>query len=72
MNVDLDKEDLRRLVKGIVPHYSAMNDPRIKVLGTYTGGFVDKWFWNDDVLKKLTEKGLWKLYNLCKNSWKDE
>jgi hypothetical protein len=39
-------------------------------LGSYCGGFVDKWNWNEFEVKKLSEEDLIQLYRICKQSWK--
>ncbi len=70
MKVDLDKKDLIAMVKGISPYYSLFNDTFVRQCGTYTGGLIDKWDWNIYKLETLTEKDLFGLYTLCKNSWR--
>lgn len=68
MTVDLDKEDLISLVKGITPPYSLFEHPLVKECGSYTGGFVDRWTWHHYKLKELNEQTLYNLYQLLKNN----
>lgn len=70
MNIDLNRKDLISLVKGAVPNYSAFNDPLVKMCGNYIGGFLDRWDWDYTKLEELSDQDLFKLYNICKNSWK--
>ena len=70
MKLDLSKEGLTHLVKGVYPDYSVMDDPLIKKSGIYIGGFHDKWEWNSGFENHLTEEELWKMYNKCRDSWK--
>lgn len=46
MTAGLDKKDLISLIRGICPSYEQMSDFEKLGLGTYTGGFADKWDWN--------------------------
>lgn len=69
MVVDLDRKDIVSLLKGVEPSYEIMeNIP--KDLGSYTGGFVDRWNWSfwDDV--DYTDEELYAIYKMCKDSWK--
>lgn len=70
MKVNLNKEDLISLVKGEVPYYDIFDNELVDKSGKYIGGFHDKWEWDDYALKKLSEEELYKLYLICKNSWK--
>ena len=69
MNIDLTKEDLAALVKGIVPYYSLFEDPLVKKSGHFNGGFSSEWSWNYGFEKNLTEQELWDLYIMCRDSW---
>lgn len=69
MKVELDGYDLVNLVKGIEPNYNVMNNELVQGNGHFVGGFVDRWDWDYSCLKKLSEKDLWELYNICKYSW---
>lgn len=70
MKVELDKKDIIALLIGSTPNYYVM-DKIPKDLGSYVGGFVDDWKWNN--IREDTpysEKYLLELYLMCKNSWK--
>lgn len=69
MKVELNKEDLRYLVKGITPDYSVFDNALVKRCGNFTGGFVDKWDWDHHELSRLSEQELMYLYTTCKDSW---
>lgn len=58
MIVDLSKKDLIHMVSGCSPSYENMDDR----YGQYWGGFCDKWEWDSNKLNKLSEEGLWELY----------
>ncbi|MNR05496.1 hypothetical protein D3C85_1215300 [compost metagenome] len=58
MIIDLTKKDLIRMVCGCSPSYENMDDR----YGQYWGGFCDKWEWDSHKLNKLSEEGLWQLY----------
>lgn len=69
MKAELDKKDIIALLIGSTPNYSVM-DKIPKDLGSYVGGFVDDFKWNN--IREDTpysEKYLWELYLMCKNSW---
>ncbi len=70
MKVDLDKDDLFRLVKGVVPYYDVFSNPTVKRCGHYVGGMDDHWEWNYGFEEDMVEEQLWALYVLCKESWK--
>ena len=69
MKLELDKEDLMALVKGTSPYYNVFENPLVKKCGSWTGGHVDKWSWGSG-LDSLSDEDLYKLYNICKDSWK--
>ncbi len=71
MKVELDKSDLKALVLGISPYYSAFDIPLVKQNGSWCGGHVDKWSWNSN-LDSLPEEKLFELYNICKKSWNNK
>lgn len=66
MQVELNKEDIIYLLKGIGPRtYDAMDLITNMGLGDYTGGFANKFYWNsatNDCWKKYSENELFKLY----------
>jgi len=69
MTIEVDKQDLVNLVKGVVPNYELMRHFLIKPNGDYVGGFVDKWQWNVSNLKDQSEEVLYDIYKRCKESW---
>jgi hypothetical protein len=66
ITLELDKKDLISLVKGKDPGYDLLNHPLVKSGGYFTGGFVDKWTWETDKLKQMSEKDLTTLYFMLK------
>ena len=71
MQINLEKKDLINLVKGITPYYNVFNEPLVKQCGSYYGGHDISWEWDYFKLKNLSEKALYDLYKICKNSWND-
>jgi len=73
MKVDLDQEDLIRLVMGITPKCKAMENPTILKVGnlSFESGFLEKWEWDKYELQKLDEEFLIYIYLTCKHSWKE-
>ena len=69
MKVDLSKQDLIYLVKGVSPFYSMFDNPLIARTGSFNGS-LGKWNWNYSELNLLSEEELYNLYLTCKNSWK--
>jgi hypothetical protein len=67
MTIELNKNDLISLVKGVSPSYAAMQHHTISPLGSYTGGFHDKWYWHTYKLEELTEEQLYNLYKFLKS-----
>lgn len=72
MKIDLDSKDLLNLVHGITPSYNVFENSLVRKCGYYIGGFVDKWEWSDIALSDLSESELYKLYKVCKESWKSK
>nr|DAQ97733.1 MAG TPA: hypothetical protein [Caudoviricetes sp.] len=68
MLIDLEKQDLINLVKGIAPSFTAMNEPYIKGMGYYDD-YRGSWKWYNTSLEQLDENDLLLIYYLCKNSW---
>lgn len=68
--VEMRKEDLLYLVKGVTPNFSVFDDPRVKGNGNWVGEHVDRWDWDVSRLEKLDEPALYKLYVICRNSWR--
>ena len=50
MRVELKKEDILNLLKGTTPSYELMENEIIKKCGNFTGGFDNKWYWNNKSL----------------------
>jgi len=70
MLVDLDRESLIHLAKGVEPYYSVMDHPLVKANGSYTGGHLDRWDWSWRAFENLSDEEILEVYNLCRNSWK--
>lgn len=68
--IELTEEDLKSMVLSTQPYYNLFDNDLIKSLGSYTGGFVDKWQWDRSALDKLSAESLYTVYIMCKNSWK--
>lgn len=67
MKVELDKSDLISLLTGISPSYEMMNNPIVKLGGSYTGGFVDAWRWDSKYkLENVRDEDLWATYLVMK------
>ena len=68
MTVELDKADLVALVEGSSCPWDQQWHDRLTHMGvgSYTGGFVDKWSWSTSGLERLTEDQLWQLYTMIK------
>lgn len=65
----LDKEDLIRLICGCCPpSYEVMEVFEKQGIGSYTGGFADRWDWNRRALEKKSKEQLWDYYQQIKNS----
>ena len=61
----LDKYDIVSMLRGITPEYDQISELLKMGLGTYTGGFADRWDWADlrsKVWDRFTEKALLDLY----------
>lgn len=68
VNKELTRNDLISLIKGTSPPYSVFEHPIVKKNGSYVGGHVDKWTWNNQLGDNLTEGELWDLYKICRDS----
>lgn len=66
MKIEVDKIDLISMVMGMEPGYDLFEVPNIKKCGSYCGGFVEKWSWDRDELRDLTEKELYEMYLILK------
>jgi len=70
MKVDLDKKALISLVCGQQPNYSMLENPIVKLCGSYNGS-TDIWCWSEHNLEKFSDDELYKLYCECRKSWED-
>ena len=58
------------LLTGCKPNYNVI-DKIPKEFGSYVGGFVNDWEWNNiNENVSYTDEQLYDLYLTCKNSWK--
>lgn len=64
----LDKADVINMIRGTSPSYESMNALEHLQLGSYTGGFNDKWDWNSKFPESLTIEELYFLYTKLKDS----
>lgn len=69
MKVELDRKDIINLLKGAVPPYEMMNRLIELKLGSYTGGFSDKWDWDIDIKSELSDNALFNIYKSIKSYW---
>lgn len=67
MEVNLDKYDLICLIKGSTPNYNVMD--KLSKYGYFNNSYGE-WKWHIFNLDNLTKQELYKIYNLCKESWK--
>ena len=65
MKIDLDKNDLIRLIKGVDPTYDQMELKVCKYHGTYEGSY-GRWSWNYMAFDKYTEEELLEFYKQLK------
>lgn len=63
MLVELDHNGLVTLVRGCIPSYDQMEHWSVKGRGHFTDN--NGWFWNTEILSKLSDNELYDLYNLC-------
>lgn len=65
MKVELDKKDIISLIRGEYPSYEQIDMLVNRRLGTYTGGFADRWDWNskhDPCWNAFSEEELYDMY----------
>ncbi len=67
MNIELDKEGLKILVRGCNPNYSAMDHPLVKKAGHFYSDQYGQTNWYK--LEDLTENELHEVYLICRKSW---
>ena len=69
MIVELNKRDIISLLRGTTPSYNAIGLVEKMELGSYTGGFADRFDWNYQSSKcwdKYSEEDLFNLYKELK------
>lgn len=62
MKVELDHNGLVTLVRGCIPSYDQMEHWSVKGRGHFTDN--NGWFWNTEILSKLSDNELYDLYVL--------
>lgn len=62
IQVTLDRKDIINLIKCTEPSYNLMKDPIIEQMGTFIGGFSDRWDWNNSKFQNFTITQLWSTY----------
>ena len=65
MKVELDKRDIIHLLRGVEPSYDTMGLIEDMELGSYNGGFEDRFEWNHVMSvcwDKYSEEELYELY----------
>ena len=70
MTVDLEKIDIINLVRSTTPYYNEMSEIEEMELGSYFGGFSDRWDWEheeSEVWDNFTEQELFDLYKKLKH-----
>lgn len=68
MTLELDREDLKSLVKGTPPSYDAFEHPLVQKAGYRYFHNLGTSDWSN--LKALTDDELYQLFLICKHSWK--
>lgn len=63
MNVELDKIDLIRLIKGTQPDYAQMDD--LRLYGQWWEGSTQAWVWSEHALSTLPEEAMWEVYKIA-------
>jgi len=67
MKVELKRTELEALVKGKPPYYNEFDNPLVKKAGHRYSDQYGRTDWSS--LDDLTDKELYELYIICKNSW---
>lgn len=67
MKLELDKEDLIRLVKGTSSEIGYDLMDTLKNIGELTGFPNERWYWKEHVLKNMTEEQLYNTYKIIIN-----
>lgn len=67
MKIELERTELESLVIGKPPHYNVFDNPLVKKAGHRYSDQYSSTSWSS--LGDLTDKELYELYIICKNSW---
>lgn len=67
MKIELDRKGLETLIAGNSPNYNEFDNPLVKKAGHIYSDQYGKTSWSS--LSKLTDKELYELYLICRNSW---
>tara|TARA_B100000768_G_scaffold175924_1_gene187976 strand:+ start:843 stop:1049 length:207 start_codon:yes stop_codon:yes gene_type:complete len=67
MKVELARKGLETLVKGSQPYYNEFENPLVKKAGHYYSDQYGRTSWGS--LDNLTDTELYKLYEVCRDSW---
>lgn len=67
MLMELNRNDLIKLIKGTFVPYELMNDEVLKKMGSYVCGFADEWKWNTFISEDITDEQLYHTYLKLKN-----
>ena len=67
MKIELDRKGLETLVKGSQPYYNEFENELVKKAGHSYSDQYSRTSWSN--LSDLTEKELYNLYEICRNSW---
>ena len=65
ITAELDQKDIISLIRGTCPSYEQIDKFVNLGLGTYTGGFADRWDWNysgSSCWDKFSEEELYDIY----------
>ena len=68
MKIELDRKGLEILVAGSQPYYNEFDNPLVKKAGHDYRDQYGITSWRN--LSALTDEELYKLYIICRNSWK--
>ncbi len=67
MKIELDRKGLETLVKGSQPYYNEFENPLVIKAGHSYSDQYGRTTWGN--LSALTDEELYKLYEICKNSY---
>ena len=70
LQVELDRFEILRLIKGIWPSYGLIDELTNQGFGKYIGGFAERWEWNnnDNFWKKYSIEQLFDIYKNIKQA----